>query len=137
MERSTIRKEKAGSMKPPLPQDLKDRAIQGLRSLLPEDSQNTLRGWMKEDPEKWWCQGTWHFAGGMNIRNLLRSKVGILDTELPEDLGWDDYYIEVLEEALLEDDNANPHHKEASLPRSSKGLGPVLFQLPGDRSTSA
>lgn len=89
----------------PLPNDLRLKAVRHLRDKLHPVTLKEVREAHEKDPEKWWAG--FHMFGGMAIRNLLRDV--IKDDELPgnkwsgedgqEYRNWDDYYIEVLEEA--------------------------------------
>lgn len=49
------------------------------------------------DPDGWYIP--YHFDWGMNVRNMLRGE-GFKDEYLPTG-NWDDYYVEVVEKAVL------------------------------------
>lgn len=85
-----------------LPEPLRTRAVEYLRTQLSEEVLTEIRELHSEDPDDWAIP--YHFGTGMGIRNLLRDV--IKDDELPPvmygDLAaqnWDDYYVEVMEEA--------------------------------------
>lgn len=85
-----------------LPEPLRTRAVDYLRAELHPDTLHHVRRAHAEDPDEWWT--AFHMFGGMAIRNLLRDV--IKDKELPPVMyggrpmrNWDDYYIQVLEEA--------------------------------------
>lgn len=85
-----------------LPEPLRTRAVEYLRAQLDDEVLAQIRKLHSEDPDDWAIP--FHFGSGMGIRNLLRDV--IKDDELPPvmygDLpaqNWDDYYVEVMEEA--------------------------------------
>lgn len=57
-----------------------------------------FKGYIADDPEKWYVIDRWHFTGGMAIRNHMRSN-GFGEKELGVS-NLDDIYIEIIEEAL-------------------------------------
>ncbi len=85
-----------------LPEPLRHRAVEYLRAELHPNTLSEVRAAHAKDPDEWWTG--FHMFGGMAIRNLLRDV--ITDQQLPAVMyddrpmhNWDDYYIEVLEEA--------------------------------------
>lgn len=82
----------------PLSDDIRVRAIAQLQGVLAPRVFEEVRELYVKNPERWWA--IHHMFFGMTIRNILRG--AIKDDELPDNgIGpnWDDYYIEVLEEA--------------------------------------
>lgn len=113
----------------PLPDELRQRAVAHLHAELPEEFFDGVRDAHTKDPEHWWT--LWHMGQGMSIRNLLREE--IRDDELPAnvwageqmDVGnWDDYYIEVVEEAAGLRGRLEVSETETDLPPKF-GLGPL------------
>ena len=89
-----------------MPANLRERAVAFLQKELSSEDKDWLRNTMKEHGTLWWCEGCWHFGGGMCIRNLLRKGV-CLDGELPSG-NWDDYYIPVVEAAVGDFEGETP-----------------------------
>ena len=85
-----------------LPEPLRARAVEYLRGQIDSESFEQVRAAHAENPTDWYV--AYHFGAGMGVRNLLRDI--IKDEELPpvpygdeSYSNWDDYYVEVLEEA--------------------------------------
>lgn len=76
-----------------LSDDIKDSAVQCLRTTLLDETIDEIRSAFGEDKETWWASS--HFYWGMSIRNLLRDNV-CLDDKLPSG-NWDDYYVPLVE----------------------------------------
>lgn len=92
-----------------LPDTLKIKSVLGLRNILDKENPKAIewfRDHILQNPTDWWAKDMYHFRGGMVVRNLLRSGVGILDDELPSG-NWDDYYIMVIEQAVKMDSNTS------------------------------
>lgn len=86
---------------PPLPAVIAERAVRAMVDLFkhemsPEDLRK-LRAEIENDPDEWWIR--YHNGWGRAVRNYLRISGGIRDAKLPTG-NWDDYYIDVIEEAL-------------------------------------
>lgn len=79
-----------------LPQDIKDKAIEILKSNINNIGKNQIRMAIKADRINW--GSPYHFSWGMGIRNLLRNNI-CLDDKLPSG-NWDDYYIRLVEKAV-------------------------------------
>jgi hypothetical protein len=79
-----------------LPQTIKYKAIETLKSNINNIGRNQIRMVIKADRINWGSPH--HFSWGMGIRNLLRKNV-CLDGDLPSG-NWDDYYIRLVEKAV-------------------------------------
>lgn len=91
-----------------LPAYIRKRAVDYLRTALPEDVKQLVRDIHAKHGEHWIHfmsvlnlpdgrripRG--HFGWGMAVRNALRTEAGIGDAALP-DGNWDDYYIPLVE----------------------------------------
>ena len=81
---------------PPLDPEYKQKVVEALRNSLKAESAVAIQKLIAEDPDGWWVP--YHFTAGMAIRNHIRD-LGFVDKELPTG-NWDDYYVEILEEAV-------------------------------------
>lgn len=74
------------------------QAVAYLRDLLPERDKAIFRRRIARDPTGWPHHDMWHFRGGMNVRNALRTG-GFGETELGVE-NLDDHYIGIVEDAV-------------------------------------
>lgn len=79
-----------------LSQEITEKSVIYLKSILTEDSVKTIVQEWSHNPETWWAMA--HHGWGTSVRNSLRDNV-CLDDKLPSG-NWDDYYIPLVEIAV-------------------------------------
>jgi hypothetical protein len=79
-----------------IPKEFLVKCVEFLKNEIQEETKDEIYKAYQDNGLNWIGVGHFHF--GMYIRNKLRS-AGFLDECLP-DGNWDDYYIQVLEDAV-------------------------------------
>lgn len=81
---------------------MRDSAILFLRTMLPDESRELLRGLIRADPDWWWAE--YHHLGGMSVRNSLR-EAGYTEQALGV-ITLDDVWVPLLEAAVSDEPKA-------------------------------
>lgn len=76
-----------------LPEWIRDKGVEYLKGLIPDDDKIQIKMEYEKDNKTWWAM--YHHGWGTAIRNSLRDNV-CLDDELPSG-NWDDYYVPLVE----------------------------------------
>ena len=88
--------------------ELREEAVKFLRGHLEREA-DEIRSKIESHPEDWWARRddgfSFHFSGGMAIRNLLRSN-GFSEKDFGVD-NLDDYYVAMVELAVMGDEYFN------------------------------
>lgn len=85
-----------------IPGDIRQKMVELLRRIISDEDKSKIRQKMVVAPKTWWAGS--HLQWGMFIRNVLRD-AGF--TEKAVGIGnWDDYYVELVEEACGNSPNA-------------------------------